>query len=62
MMSVEGSSVDGSSVIDSSISDGHVTKSTGKHGTFIDDKVYVDVDVNKVAVDIAVYNVLVLRN
>jgi hypothetical protein len=39
MMSVEGSSVDGSSVIDSSISDGHETKSTGKHGTFIDDKV-----------------------
>jgi hypothetical protein len=39
MMSVEGSSVDGSSVIDSSISDGHEMKSTGKHGTFIDDKV-----------------------
>jgi hypothetical protein len=39
MMSVEGSSVDGSSVIDSSISDGHETKSTGKHETFIDDKV-----------------------
>lgn len=51
--SVVGISAAGSSVAgDSSASQGHETKSAGRHAAA--DKVWTDVDVNKVAVDVAV--------